>query len=134
MLMFCLNGSGEMTTLSEDLKLVYRILKICHFSPLNETDSLKLSQLAVGTMNVAFAIINHLYHGSSGQGNAGGSSSNVSSQTQHGSDSMNSLNESHDSDYQTGLLIVAQAIWVQQRVIRILQDDIGLLQTVRTII
>jgi len=79
-------------------------------------------------MNVAFATINALHNGSTIQHNSAGSSS-TSSQLQQGS-SMTNLNETNDSEYQMGTLLVAQAIWIQQRIIRILQDDTGLLQTV----
>jgi len=127
--------SGELVALSEDLNLVYRLLKISYFAPLNTCDAQKLCQLGVGAMNAAFAVTHYFYGGgiSSGSISCQPASTAVSSgttiQSQTSSGSMSNLN-SNECEYQSGIEVVAQALWTQQKIIRILKDDIGLLQTV----
>lgn len=128
--------SGELIALSEDLNLVYRLLKICQFAPLNANDAQKLCQLGIGAMNAVFAVTHYFYGGASSSvasTSCPPSSTTVNSasvQSQASSGSMTNLN-ANESEYQTGIEIVAEAVWAQQRIIRILQDDTGLLQTVR---
>lgn len=91
-------------------------------------------------MNAAIIIANHFHGGpsssmstlstqnqSQSQGSSAGSQSNLGGGG-GGSGSVTSLN-SFDSEYELGTLIVAQALCIQQAVIRVLQDDSALLQS-----
>jgi hypothetical protein len=121
--------------LSEDLNLAYQLMKVQQFAPLSSSDAHKLCHLGFGTMNAAFVVAQHFYgglitHSTNSQTSNVGSSS-IANQSSSGS--TQNLN-SGEADYQFGSLIVAEALWTQQAIVRILQDDTGLLQTVRKLI
>lgn len=95
------------------MNLVFRFMGSPLFAPLTTDDSLSLTQLAVASLNVTFAVINH-FHGSLGSTmTKSTSSSNLS-----------------DNEYQMGVVIVAQSIWAQKQVIRIIKENTGLPQWV----
>jgi hypothetical protein len=120
------NPNVEMIAVSEELNLVYRLLSMPLFAPLTSADAYKLTQLGVGAMYAAFAVIMHFYGNvsTSNQQSCGSQNQQSSSLA---SVSMSNLSVS-ENEYETGVLIVSEAIWTQKRVISILKQDTGLPQ------
>lgn len=128
------------------MNLVYRLLSVWQFPSVTSADAQKLLMLGLSCMNAAFSMICSVY----GSTPSTTSSSNVS--TPHGpvpsapampgqspavggqgvsaTTTLSGSPSQSDAEYQAALVIVAEAIWVQKRVIRILMDDPASPQTV----
>ncbi len=115
--------SPDMSTLSEELNLVYRLLSMPLFSPLVSSDAQHLTLLGIATLYSSFIVIQYFY----------GSSAQLQPQALTaatpgpGSASTSNLSE---EDYNIGIGIVSQAIWTQKRIAYILREDIALPQSV----
>lgn len=132
--------------LSDELSLVYRLLNVWQFATVSSADAHKLLSLGLSCMNAAFSMVICSYGGISSTGSGpsssthGGSSTGSSTALQAAvspgipsmatSGSVSVSPSQSDVDYQAALMIVAEAIWVQKRIIKILIDDPSSPQTV----
>jgi hypothetical protein len=103
------------------MNLIYQLLQVQQFAPLTALDAQKLCQLGMAVMTAATATANHLY---------GSHSPPQGPSTMVSTTSSSSGLVGNEPELHTGTVIVAQALWTQQTIIRILQDDTALLQTV----
>lgn len=130
--------SRDSLGLSDEVNLVYRLLNVWQFSSVTTADAQKLLLVGLSCMNSAFAMVCNCYGGTPqgassgnvsaphGQTSSSGGSSGQTA-TVAGQSSLSTANSvsptQNDIDYQTALMIVAEAIWIQKRIVKILLDD-----------
>lgn len=130
---FCSDTAG----ISDELNLVYRLLNVWQFTAVSPSDAQKLLALGLSCMNAAFSMVTCTYGGTQSTGpssssNTHGSVGNVpithliitpGASGIAASGSVSSSPSQTDVDYQAALMVVADAIWVQKRILKILIDD-----------
>lgn len=110
------------------------------FASVSSTDAQKLLTLGLSCMNAAFSMVINSYGGAQSGSAAHGSTVVTPAALQPivpqgappigTSGSISASPSQSDIDYQSALMVVADAIWVQKRIIKILIEDPSSPQTV----